>query len=185
MVRDADTIEVILPKFLEFCKDSVLVAHNAKFDTSFIKHFAKAQDILEKVPKYTMDTLEIARELYPSFENHKLGTLAQNLDVELIDAHRAINDTRATVKVCLKMLEYAKERGVNPDGYVHLTSIDDAKKLNAPHGFEFNIRNVELKAGAGFVVVLAGKIMTMPGLPKVPAAENIDIDDNGEIVGIF
>ena len=133
MVKDADTIEVILPKFLEFCKDSVLVAHNAKFDTSFIKHFAKAQGILEKVPKYTMDTLEIARELYPSFENHKLGTLAQNLDVELIDAHRAINDTRATVKVCLKMLEYAKERGVNPDGYVHLTSIDDAKKLNYYH----------------------------------------------------
>ena len=62
---------------------------------------------------------------------------------------------------------------------------DDAKKLNAPEGFEFNIRNVELKAGAGFVVVLAGKIMTMPGLPKVPAAESIDIDKNGEIVGIF
>ena len=62
---------------------------------------------------------------------------------------------------------------------------DDAKKLNAPQNFEFNIRDVELKAGAGFVVVLAGKIMTMPGLPKVPAAESIDIDDNGEIVGIF
>ena len=62
---------------------------------------------------------------------------------------------------------------------------DDAKKLNAPENFEFNIRNVELKAGAGFIVILAGKIMTMPGLPKVPAAENIDIDENGEIVGIF
>ena len=62
---------------------------------------------------------------------------------------------------------------------------DDAKKLNAPEGYEFNIRNVELKAGAGFVVVLAGKIMTMPGLPKVPAAESINIDENGEIVGIF
>ena len=62
---------------------------------------------------------------------------------------------------------------------------DDAKKLNCPENFEFNIRDVELKAGAGFVVVLAGKIMTMPGLPKVPAAENIDVDKNGEIVGIF
>ena len=62
---------------------------------------------------------------------------------------------------------------------------DDAKNLNCPEGFEFNIRNVELKAGAGFIVVLAGKIMTMPGLPKVPAAESIDIDENGEIVGIF
>ena len=62
---------------------------------------------------------------------------------------------------------------------------DDAKKLNAPEGFEFNIRNVELKAGAGFIVVLAGKIMTMPGLSKVPAAEKIDINDAGEIIGIF
>lgn len=62
---------------------------------------------------------------------------------------------------------------------------DDAKKLNNPENFEFNIRDVELKAGAGFVVVLAGKIMTMPGLPKVPSAESIDIDENGEIVGIF
>ena len=62
---------------------------------------------------------------------------------------------------------------------------DDAKKLNNPEGFEFNIRNVELKAGAGFIVVLARKIMTMPGLPKVPAAESIDVDENGEIIGIF
>ena len=62
---------------------------------------------------------------------------------------------------------------------------DDAKKLNAPEGFEFNIRNVELKAGAGFIVVLAGKIMTMPGLPKVPVAESVDIDEDGEIIGIF
>ena len=62
---------------------------------------------------------------------------------------------------------------------------DDAQKLNVPEGFEFNIRNVELKAGAGFIVVLAGKIMTMPGLPKVPVAENIDINDAGEIIGIF
>ena len=62
---------------------------------------------------------------------------------------------------------------------------DDAKNLQCTKPFEFNIRNVELKAGAGFVVVLAGKIMTMPGLPKVPAAENIDVDEKGEIVGIF
>ena len=47
------------------------------------------------------------------------------------------------------------------------------------------INDVELKAGAGFIVVLAGKIMTMPGLPKIPAAESIDIDENRKITGIF
>ena len=62
---------------------------------------------------------------------------------------------------------------------------DDSKNLECKEPFAISIRDVELKAGAGFVVALAGKIMTMPGLPKVPAAESIDIDENGEIVGIF
>ena len=62
---------------------------------------------------------------------------------------------------------------------------DDAKKLETKEDFEINVRDVEIKAGAGFIVVLCGKIMTMPGLPKVPAAESIDIDENGEVVGIF
>ena len=62
---------------------------------------------------------------------------------------------------------------------------DDAKKLETKEDFEINVRDVEIKAGAGFIVVLCGKIMTMPGLPKVPAAESIDIDENGDIVGIF
>ena len=62
---------------------------------------------------------------------------------------------------------------------------DDAKNLECKNDYNIHVRNVELKSGAGFIVVLAGKIMTMPGLPKVPAAESIDIDKNGEIVGIF
>lgn len=62
---------------------------------------------------------------------------------------------------------------------------DDAKNVECKEPFEINVRDIELKAGAGFIVVLAGKIMTMPGLPKVPSAETIDIDENGEIVGIF
>ena len=62
---------------------------------------------------------------------------------------------------------------------------DDSKNLECKEPFKITIRDVNLKAGAGFVVAIAGKIMTMPGLPRIPAAENIDIDENGEIVGIF
>ena len=62
---------------------------------------------------------------------------------------------------------------------------DDAKNLECKGDYNITIRDIQLKTGAGFVVALAGKIMTMPGLPKVPSAENIDIDENGEIVGIF
>ena len=62
---------------------------------------------------------------------------------------------------------------------------DDAKKLGAPEGFTVTVRTVKVSAGAGFVVVLTGNILTMPGLPKVPAAENIDVTEDGRIVGLF
>ena len=62
---------------------------------------------------------------------------------------------------------------------------DDPKKLGRPEDFEINVREVYVNAGAGFVVAITGSIMTMPGLPKVPAAEAVDVDDNGDIVGLF
>lgn len=62
---------------------------------------------------------------------------------------------------------------------------DDPTKLGAPTGFTLHVREVRISAGAGFAVVLTGKVMTMPGLPKVPAAEKIDVDDDGNITGLF
>lgn len=62
---------------------------------------------------------------------------------------------------------------------------DDASLLGAPKGFTINVRNLKVCAGAGFIVALTGDIMTMPGLPKVPSAEKIDVDENGVISGLF
>ena len=62
---------------------------------------------------------------------------------------------------------------------------DDPTKLGAPEGFTITVRNIKVSAGAGFLVALTGDIMTMPGLPKVPAAERIDVDENGKISGLF
>ena len=62
---------------------------------------------------------------------------------------------------------------------------DNPKILGRPTGFKINVRNVKISAGAGFVVALTGDIMTMPGLPKRPAAENIDVDASGRITGLF
>jgi len=62
---------------------------------------------------------------------------------------------------------------------------DDATKLGAPKDFTVTVRNLKVCAGAGFIVALTGDIMTMPGLPKVPAAEKIDVDENGKISGLF
>ena len=62
---------------------------------------------------------------------------------------------------------------------------DDQTKLGAPRDFTITVRNVKVSAGAGFLVALTGEIMTMPGLPKVPAAERIDVDETGKISGLF
>ena len=62
---------------------------------------------------------------------------------------------------------------------------DDQTKLGAPRGFTITVRNIKVSAGAGFLVALTGEIMTMPGLPKVPAAERIDVDETGKISGLF
>ncbi len=62
---------------------------------------------------------------------------------------------------------------------------DDPAKLGAPDGFKITVRNLKVSAGAGFIVALTGEVMTMPGLPKSPAAERIDVDSNGVISGLF
>ena len=62
---------------------------------------------------------------------------------------------------------------------------DDQNLLGAPEGFTVTVRNIKVSAGAGFLVALTGDIMTMPGLPKVPAAEKVDVDENGRISGLF
>jgi formate--tetrahydrofolate ligase len=62
---------------------------------------------------------------------------------------------------------------------------DDPAKLGAPEGFTLTVRKLKVSAGAGFIVALTGDIMTMPGLPKSPAAERIDVDENGRISGLF
>ncbi len=62
---------------------------------------------------------------------------------------------------------------------------DDPSKMGRPEGFRVTVRNMKVSAGAGFVVVLTGDVMTMPGLPKVPAAINVDVDENGKIKGLF
>jgi len=62
---------------------------------------------------------------------------------------------------------------------------DDQTKLGRPEGFRISIKNVKVSAGAGFVVALTGDVMTLPGLPKVPSAEKIDVDNTGKISGLF
>ena len=80
------------------------------------------------------------------------------------------------------------EDGGNGENTIEVSTdslTDDQKKLGAPKDFEVTVRNLKIAAGAGFIVALTGDIMTMPGLPKVPAAEKIDISEDGVISGLF
>ena len=126
MVENAPTVEKMIPEFLEFTKGCVLVAHNAHFDTSFIK--AKCEKLKLEFNPYVIDTLEMSREMYNGVENHKLGTLAEYLGVSLEGAHRAINDTRATAKVFVKMCEDVVKEGLKVNDYIFTSIFDDSRE---------------------------------------------------------
>ena len=167
---------------LEFVKQEV----KAKgYEFSLVEGWAKggegAIDIAEKLVNLT----EQPSELHYSYElNQDIKTKVLNVaqkiyrakDVEFSD--EALENIKkieelgySNLPVCIAKTQYSLS--------------DDDKNLLCDNDYNIHVRDVILKTGAGFIVVLAGKIMTMPGLPKVPAAENIDIDENGEIVGIF
>ena len=143
MVKDAPKTEEAIKAFLDFSKDAIIVAHNARFDTSFINYFANEYN-LEK-PKYIIDTLAISREMFEGYENHKLGTIAKNLGVELENAHRAINDTRATAKVFIKMCEIVTSKGMNIKDYTQTEFIEDKKNYSPNHIIIFAKNYVGLK----------------------------------------
>lgn len=130
-VKDAPTIAEVLPKFLEFAGDSIFVAHNSLFDMGFITYFAKELGL--KVKNKVIDTLTMSKELFETYENHKLGTIAKNLGVNLEGAHRAINDVRATVEVFLKMIEVAKQKGIDVYGYMYSDLEKDPKHIPYNH----------------------------------------------------
>lgn len=119
MVKDAPTIEEILPKFLEFIGDRVIVAHNADFDVGFIKYYA--EKLGYKLENTYIDTLRLAKDLFPDYKKYKLGIIAEKLGIKVDVAHRALDDVITLVKVFKIMIEMLKEKGV--------VIVDDIDKL--------------------------------------------------------
>ena len=110
MVMDAPVIEEVLPQFMEFCGDAVMVAHNASFDMSFIKENVMRQQ-LNKTFTYA-DTLGIARVLFPNQAKHTLDAVCKTMGVSLENHHRAVDDAGATAEIFVKMIPLLKEQGV-------------------------------------------------------------------------
>ena len=151
------------------------------------EHWAKggagAEDlgrlVIEAAEKSSGDSFKL---LYPDEKPlwEKVETICREIyGASGISAEKKIRDKFAQLEemgfgdlpICIAKTQYS-------------LSADPGKK-GRPQGFEIPVRDIKLSAGAGFVVVLTGDIMTMPGMPKVPAAENIDIDEKGNIRGLF
>lgn len=110
MVMGSPDIEVVLPEFLEFVGDGVLVAHNAGFDVGFIEQNCRYQDI---TPHFVyVDTVALARVLLPALSRYKLNTVAKALGISLENHHRAVDDAAATAEIFIKFVQMLKERNI-------------------------------------------------------------------------
>ena len=167
---------------IEFIQDKL---KDINIETSVVEGWAKggegAVDIAQKLVEMTQKSTDIkyvydlqddiktkiekvAKQIYGASNVH----FEENTSAEI---KRIENMGYGNLPICIAKTQYSFS--------------DDAKNLECKEPFEITIRDINLKAGAGFVVAIAGKIMTMPGLPKVPSAESIDINENEEIVGLF
>ena len=152
---------------------------------SLVEAWAKggegAKDLAEKVVelcekeenfKYTYDLNEEIEEKIRKVARKIYGAEDVEFSEEALESIKQIKRLGyENLPVCIAKTQYSFS--------------DDPKNLECKEPFNIHVQEINLKAGAGFIVVITGKIMTMPGLPKVPAAESIDIDENGNIVGIF
>ena len=109
LIKDKPTIEEILPKFVEFIGDSVLVAHNANFDMGFMQQKCREQNIEFK--NTSVDTLTLARTLLPHMKRFRLNLIAKELGIPLLNHHRAVDDAEATAHIFIKFLEMIKKKG--------------------------------------------------------------------------
>ncbi|WP_288617166.1 PolC-type DNA polymerase III [uncultured Eubacterium sp.] len=110
MVLDAPMIHEILPQFMEFCRNAVMVAHNADFDMSFIRHNCDLLGL--ECEKTVLDTVALARVLLPSLNRFKLNTIAKALNISLENHHRAVDDAACTAEIFTKFVEMLRERGI-------------------------------------------------------------------------
>lgn len=159
--------------------------NDRKIQSSIVEGWAKggegAVDIAKKLVeltdkqenfKYIYDLKDDIKTKIEKVAKHIYGAIGVDFSEEAIkEIDRIENLGFEGLPVCIAKTQYSFS--------------DDANNLECKEPFKITIRDINLKAGAGFIIAISGKIMTMPGLPRVPAAENIDIDENENVVGIF
>lgn len=173
---------------------------DTKEEIAFVENFCKERNcefaLSEVWEKGGEGGIELAKKILDTLE-HKKAHFKPLYDDEmsLMDKIKTIAteiygaDDVTYSKAALKELKHIEEMGMGNFpvcmAKTQYSLSDDASKLGRPTGFTVNVREVYVSAGAGFVVAITGSIMTMPGLPKVPAANNIDVTNDGVITGLF
>lgn len=123
MVIDAPLFGEIATEFLEFIGDSVLVAHNARFDMGFLNHEIGRVFEDYRVWNPSLCTVQLSRKLLPNIENHKLNTVANYFSIELLNHHRASDDAKATAHIFVNLLKDLRIRGINDLGSARRFSV--------------------------------------------------------------
>lgn len=173
---------------------------DTKEEIAFVENFCKERNcefaLSEVWEKGGEGGIELAKKVLDTLD-HKEAHFKPLYDDEmsLMDKIKTIAteiygaDDVTYSKAALKELKHIEEMGMGNFpvcmAKTQYSLSDDASKLGRPTGFTVNVREVYVSAGAGFVVAITGSIMTMPGLPKVPAANNIDVTNDGVITGLF
>jgi DNA polymerase-3 subunit alpha (Gram-positive type) len=157
MVSNAETIGEILPKFMEFSKEAVLVAHNAPFDMSFIKK--NCYDLGLEVDNPVMDTIPLCKFLYTDLKRYKLNVVAKYLGISLENHHRAVDDAKATGEILLCCFSELKEK--------EITSLE---KLNEEFLGKFDVK----KAPSYHLIILAKNQTGLKNIYKLISTSNLE-----------
>ncbi len=155
MVKDAETIDKIMPKVLEFMGDSVLVAHNADFDIGYMKY--NCEQLGLPFNNTHIDTLRLAKAIFPEFSRYKLGFIADKLGIRVDVAHRALDDVKTLVAVFKEMIERAKDKNAK--------TIDDFDNV-----FETDFR----KLPSYHMIILAQNYVGLKNLYKLVSYSHLD-----------
>ncbi|QCX32275.1 PolC-type DNA polymerase III [Caloramator sp. E03] len=157
MVKDKPSIETVLPEFLNFVGNAPVVAHNAKFDTSFIKNNSKIQGL--NFNNAIVDTLLLSRWLLPDLKKHRLNIIAEHLGVSLNNHHRAVDDATATAHIFIKFLDMLKQKNAS--------NLDD---VNALYNGNFDIK----KADTYHIVILVKNQEGLINLYKIISQSHLN-----------
>ena len=167
---------------IKFVQNNLL---NIGVQCSLVEGWAKggkgAIDIAEKLVKLTDNKTKVN---YIYEKNDTIKKKIEKIATEIYGAESVEYSSKAEEKIN-KIEKLKCDKLPICIAKTQYSFSDDSKNLECKNLFKIHINDIQLKNGAGFIVALAGKIMTMPGLPKIPAAENINIDSNGDIIGIF